>query len=117
MDGMVKLMTTPPGSAGSADLWMTVSDVFYIPGRGTVATGRLQGNIALNVGDTLVCDGGRWTVTGIEQYKLVITTAKPGSNIAVMLKKGPGGDVLRDRTVTFEPAPPASGQKKRLWRR
>jgi translation elongation factor EF-Tu-like GTPase len=114
---MVALMTMPPDSAGTADLWMTVSDVFYIRGLGTVATGRLQGNVPLNVGDTLVCDGGRWTVSGIEQYKLMITTAKPGSNIAVMLKKGPGGDVLRDRTVTFEPGTSASGQKKRLWRR
>lgn len=110
-------MTMPPDSADPADLWMTVSDAFYIPRLGTVATGRLQGSVPLNVGDTLVCDGGRWTVTSIEQYKLMITTAKPGSNIAVMLKKGPGGEVLRDRTVTFEPGTPASGQKKRLWRR
>src|ERR1700689_4872997 len=114
---MVALMTMPPDSAGTAGLWMTVSDVFHIPGRGTVATGRLQGNVPLNVGDTLVCDGGRWTVSGIEQFKVVLTTVEPGSNIGVLLKKGPGGDVLRDRTVTFEPGASASGQKKRLWRR
>ena len=110
-------MTMPADPAGSADLWMTVTDVFYIPRRGTVVTGRLQGNVPLNVGDTLVCDDGRWTVSGIEQFRLTLTTATPGSNIGVLLKNGPGSDVLRDRTVTFEPGIPAGGQKKRLWRR
>ena len=112
-------MTMPSDGLGGPSLWMTVSDVFYIPGRGTVATGRLQGNIALNVGDTLVCDGGRWTVTGIEQYKLVITTAKPGSNIGVLLRNGPPGEALQGRTVTFEQktSPFDRGPRKRRWRR
>jgi translation elongation factor EF-Tu-like GTPase len=68
---------------------MTVSDVFHIPGRGNVVTGRLQGN----------------------------------GDIGVLLRKGPAGDVLRGRTVTFEPGTaagsPQPGQRpgKRRWRR
>jgi translation elongation factor EF-Tu-like GTPase len=114
---MVALMTMPADPAGSANLWMTISDVFHITGRGTVVIGQLRGNVPLNVGDTLVCDGGRWKVSGIEQFRVMLTTAEPGSNIGVLLKKGPGGDVLMDRTVTFEPGTSAGGPKKRLWRR
>jgi elongation factor Tu len=102
---------------------MIVSDVFKIPGRGTVVTGRLQGNFPLNVGDALVCEGTRWQVSGIEQARSVRTTAEPGGDIGVLLRQGPAGDVLRGRTVTFEPGTatgsPPSGQRpaRRRWRR
>jgi translation elongation factor EF-Tu-like GTPase len=112
---MVALMTMSPGGAGSADLWMTISDVFHIPGRGTVVIGQLEGSVPLNVGDTLVCENGRWKVRSIEQSRAIITTAEPGASIGVLLGKGPPGDALRDRTVTFEPS--AGGPKKRFWRR
>jgi translation elongation factor EF-Tu-like GTPase len=117
MDGMVALMTVPPDVAGSAELWMTIDDGFDIPGRGTVVTGQLQGNVPLNVGDTMVCDGGRWKVRGISQSRVVLTTAEPGSAIGILLRKGPGGDVLIGRTATFEPGTSADGPKKRFWRR
>jgi len=108
-------MTMPPGVPGRPVAWMTVSDVFHIPRRGTVVTGQLQGGAPLNVGDALVCEGGRWQVAGIERFRAVLTSALPGSNIGVLLRNGPAGDVLRGRTVTFEPA--GTGPKKRLWRR
>jgi translation elongation factor EF-Tu-like GTPase len=108
---MVALMPMPPDVAGSADLWMTIDDGFHIPGRGTVVIGQLQGNVPLNVGDTLVCGGGRWKVSGIERFRVLLTTAEPGSTIGVLLKKGPGGDVLIGRTVTFEPGTSARGPK------
>ena len=117
MDGMVAIMTMSPDAAGSPDPWMTVDDVFRIPGRGTVVIGRLQGNVPLNVGDTMICEDGRWKVRSIEQSRVIITTAEPGSNIGVLLGKGPPGDALRDRTVRFEPGASAVGQKKRFWRR
>jgi translation elongation factor EF-Tu-like GTPase len=112
-------MTMPPGGLGGPDLWMTISDVFHIRGRGTVVTGQLEGHVPLNVGDTLVCDGASWEVGGIEKFRSVLTTAEPGSNIGVLLKNGPPGDVLRGRTVTFQRGtsrvdlPP----RKRRWRR
>ena len=110
-------MTMPPDAAGSAELWMTIDDGFDIPGRGTVVTGQLQGSVSLNVGDTMVCEGGRWKVRGITQSRVILTTAEPGATIGILLRKGPGGDVLAGRTVTFEPATSAEGQKKRFWRR
>lgn len=101
---------------------MTISDVFHIPGRGTVVTGQLQGNTPLNTGDTLVCEGGRWQVASIEQFRSVLPQAMPGSDIGVLLRKGPRGDVLRGRTVTFEPgnsagSAPFGRAGKRRWRR
>lgn len=88
---------------------MNISDVFHIPGRGTVVTGLLEGNVPLNLGDALVCDGVSWQVIGIEQFKKTLTAAEPGANIGVLLKNGPRGDVLRGRLATFEPGAGASG--------
>jgi translation elongation factor EF-Tu-like GTPase len=120
-------MTTPPGGPGGPDLWMTINDVFHIRGRGTVVTGQLEGSVPLNVGDILVCEGASWQVSGIEKFRSVLTTAEPGSNIGILLRDGPNGDVLRHRTVTFErgtsrfePQPKKLFEpqpKKSLWRR
>ncbi|HEX4093930.1 MAG TPA: hypothetical protein VHZ33_34875 [Trebonia sp.] len=76
--------------------------MFHMRGRGTVVIGQLQGNVPLNVGATMVCDGGRWQVSGIEQSRVLLTTAQPGTTIGVLLRNGPPGDSLRRRTVTFE---------------
>jgi elongation factor Tu len=117
-------MTMPPIGQGWSPLWMTVGDVFHIKGRGTVVTGRLEGNGQLNLGDTVVCDGLRWRVGGIEQFRAVLTAAEPGSDIGVLLRGGPAGDVLRGRTVQFVPDAAAGSPqftvlapRKKRWRR
>ncbi len=107
------------------ELWMTVADVFHIKGRGTVVTGQLEGTGQLAVGDTLLCDGQWWRVDGIEQFRAVLMTALPGSQIGVLLGDGPAADMLRGRTVQFasnaQPGPGVSftvvGPKKKRWRR
>ena len=96
-------MSTPPDVFGPPQAWMTVSDVFHITGRGTVITGQLQGGTPLNVGDVVVCEDERWSVGGIEQFRSALTTAMPGSNVGVLLRHGPPGDMLRGATVRFEP--------------
>lgn len=120
-------MTMPPTGPDGAECWMKISDVFHIKGRGTVVTGQLEGSVPLNVGDTLVCDGASWAVSGIERFRAILTTAEPGENIGILLRDGPPGDVLRGRTATFERgssgtfARGSSGfeprPKRRLWRR
>jgi translation elongation factor EF-Tu-like GTPase len=115
--------TGGPGAPGWPGSWMTVSDVFHIRGRGTVVTGQLQGDVPLNIGDTLVYEGTRWQVSGIEQFRSTLMTAMPGSDIGVLLKMGPPADVLRGQTVTFEPGTPGGSPlldlqpRKRRWRR
>jgi elongation factor Tu len=96
-------MTIPPIDQDWPQLWMTVGDVFHIRGRGTVVTGRLEGSGRLNLGDSLVCDGMHWQVSGIEQFRAALTVAEPGTDIGILLGGGPAGDVLRGRTVQFEP--------------
>ena len=91
-----------------------------------MVTGQLQGSGQLNVGDTLMCDGMRWQISGIEQFRAVLTAALPGSNIGVLLSNGPPGSVLRGRMVQFEASAQAPLQpdawtpliprKKRRWR-
>jgi elongation factor Tu len=125
--GKARFMTTPPMDSALPELWMNVTDVFSIRGRGTVVTGRLEGNGLLSLGDIAVCDGVRWQVSGIEQFRSVLTTAEPGSNIGVLLRDAPAGNALRGRTLQFEPSGRTAGApgpqftvlapKKKLWRR
>lgn len=116
-------MTQPsPMVPNEPQAWMTVDDVFHISGRGTVVTGRLEGNYPLSVGDTLICDGQRWSVKGIEKFRELLKTAQPGENIGVLLGGGRSGSgyVLRGRRVIFMPGSAhigGGGGISRLWRR
>jgi translation elongation factor EF-Tu-like GTPase len=85
-------------------LWMTPNGIFHLPGRGTVLTGRLQGQGVLTVGDDLVCEGDHWPVTAIEMSgSRPLQTAEPGSDIGVLLRSCATPDVLRGKTVQFVP--------------
>jgi translation elongation factor EF-Tu-like GTPase len=118
-------MTIPPMESPGPQLWMHVADIFQIKGRGTVLTGQLQGSGFLAAGDTMVCDGQRWQVSAIEQFRAILQSAAPGANIGVLLKGGPPADMLRGRTVGFEPGAGAGASsqwtplapKKNRWRR
>lgn len=114
---------------GSA-LWMNVTDVFHIRGRGTVLTGRLDGQGQLNVGDYAVCEAGTWPVIKIEAFRATLETAAPGMDIGILLGSGPPTDRLRTTSVYFQPGkqgqmgpqqmgPQFTGipQKKRRWGR
>lgn len=117
-------MTTPSFDARPG-VWMGVSDVFHIKGRGTVITGQLEGTGLLGVGDIAVCDGMRWQVTAIEMFRAELMTAEPGQNVGILLRDGPPRDVLHNRIVQFEPNAGATmgpqfsvvEPKKKRWRR
>ena len=119
-------MTMPPFDySPRPGAWMGVSDVFHIKGRGTVITGRLEGDVQVQVGDMAVCDGMRWMVRGIETFGAQLKAAEPGMNIGVLINEGPPRDVLRDRVVQFESGgnPPMGPQysvmqpRKKRWGR
>lgn len=82
---------------------MNVADVFHIRGRGTVLTGKLEGQGQLDVGDYAVCEAGTWQVTKLEMLGSTLETASPGQNVGVLLGSGPPGDLLRNLTVYFQP--------------
>ncbi len=105
-------MTMPPEESPGPQLWMDVADVFHILGRGWVLTGQLQGSEFLTAGDTLVCDGQRWRVRAIEQFRVILQSAAPGANIGVLLKGGPPADMLRGRTAEVQPAAAAGASAR-----
>lgn len=113
-------MTMPPFDySPRPGVWMGVSDVFYIKGRGTVITGQLEGDGQLKVGDIAVCDGMSWKVKAIEMFRAELMMAEPGQNIGVLLKDGPPRDLLHNRVVQFEPDGGATmlAPAKKRWRR
>jgi elongation factor Tu len=77
---------------------MTVSDVFSIKGRGTVATGTIESG-TLRVGDTIrITHPGGGTgktavVSGLEAFRKTLTEVKPGDNVGVLLKEVAKGDL------------------------
>ena len=77
---------------------MPVEDVFSIPGRGTVATGRVERGV-IKVGDKVERVGIRETVettcTGVEIFRKLLDEAQAGDNIGVLLRGFGKKDVVR----------------------
>jgi elongation factor Tu len=71
------------------DFLMPIEDVFSIKGRGTVATGRIEGGI-INVGDTVEIVGLKettsTTVTGVEMFKKLLDQGEAGDNVGLLLR-------------------------------
>ncbi len=68
---------------------MPVEDVFSIPGRGTVVTGRVEcGILKLGAEVEIVgfTDTRKTTVTGIEMFNKEMTESIPGDNIGALLR-------------------------------
>jgi elongation factor Tu len=69
---------------------MTVADVFYIRGRGTVVTGQIDSG-TLKLSDEIrlsrpVAANRPVAVTGIEMFRKQLTEAKAGDNVGVLLR-------------------------------
>ena len=69
---------------------MTIADIFFIKGRGTVVTGRIESG-TLTVGDEIHltrADGAARTVTvtGIEQLHKLLSEAQAGNEVGVLLR-------------------------------
>ncbi len=77
---------------------MPVEDVFSIPGRGTVATGRVERGI-IRTGDKIARIGIRETVettcTGVEMFRKIMDEAEAGDNIGCLLRGFAKTDVER----------------------
>jgi len=81
---------------------MPVEDVFSIPGRGTVVTGRIeQGKI--KVGEELEIVGIRPTVktacTGVEMFKKSLDQGQAGDNTGILLRGVKREDVTRGQVL------------------
>jgi len=66
---------------------VTVSDVFFIRGRGAVATGRVEDG-TIRVGDEVQINGDRTLkVDGIEAFRKVLDEAQAGDNVGLLFSK------------------------------
>jgi len=68
---------------------MTVADVFFIRGRGTIVTGQIESG-TLNVNDEVYIQRAgssrKVTVTGIEMFRKTLDQARAGDNVGVLLR-------------------------------
>src|SRR5690348_4797843 len=79
---------------------MTVEDIFFIRGRGLVATGRVEDGV-LQVGDEVyIGDRGPLRVDGIEAFRKILDQAQAGDNIGVLFKGLDKGDIERGAVMT-----------------
>ena len=84
---------------------MPVEDVFSIPGRGTVGTGRVERG-TIKVGDKVERVGIRetrdTTVTGVEMFRKILDEAQAGDNVGLLLR-GVAKDELQRGMVIAAP--------------
>ena len=68
---------------------MAIEDVFYITGRGIVATGRIERG-QVNVGDAVELVGLKetkvTTVTGIEMFQKTLDSGMAGDNVGILIR-------------------------------
>jgi len=81
---------------------MPVEDVFSITGRGTVATGRIEGG-RVNVGDTVAIVGlhntTSTTVTGVEMFRKLLDQGQAGDNVGILLRGTKREDIERGQVL------------------
>ena len=81
---------------------MPVEDVFTIPGRGTVVTGRIERGV-VKVGDTVEIIGYRETrntvVTGVEMFRKLLDQGQAGDNVGCLLRGVKREDIERGQVL------------------
>jgi elongation factor Tu len=82
---------------------MPIEDVFSIPGRGTVVTGRVESGI-VNVGEEVeivgIRDTQKTTVTGVEMFRKLLDQGEAGDNIGALLRGTKKEDVERGQVLS-----------------
>ncbi len=88
---------------------MTVADVFFIRGRGTVVTGQIESG-TINVNDEIYLrrsnSSRRVVVSGIEMFRKLLNQAQAGENVGILLRdvvkqEIEKGDVLLGSDIEF----------------
>jgi hypothetical protein len=95
-------LTAPlDGRVGCAPVFrMTVDDVFFIRGRGAVATGRIEEG-SLRVGDEVRIGGnGPFRLDGIEMFRKVLDEAHQGDNVGLLFRQLERDQIPRGAIMT-----------------
>ena len=82
---------------------MPIEDVFSIPGRGTVATGRIESGV-INTGDPVDIIGMgaekmTSTVTGVEMFRKILDRGEAGDNVGLLLRGIEKTDIRRGMVI------------------
>jgi len=105
LDELLEAMDTYiplPARAVDLPFLMPIEDVFSIPGRGTVVTGRIErGVVRINDPVTIVgIKANRDTVvTGIEMFNKLLEDGQAGDNIGALLRGVDKKDVVRGQVL------------------
>lgn len=87
-----------PERATDKPFLMPIEDVFSIPGRGTVVTGRIERGI-VKIGDKVERVGIRETIettcTGVEMFRKILDSGEAGDNVGLLLRGIAKDDVER----------------------
>lgn len=80
------------------DFLMPIEDVFSIPGRGTVATGRIERGL-IRTGDKIarigIRDTKETTCTGVEMFRKILDEGFAGDNVGLLLRGWKKDDIER----------------------
>ena len=81
---------------------MPIEDVFSIPGRGTVVTGRIEQGV-VKVGEEIeivgIKDTVKTTCTGVEMFRKLLDSGQAGDNVGVLLRGTKREDVSRGQVL------------------
>jgi elongation factor Tu len=81
---------------------MPIEDVFSIPGRGTVVTGRIEQGV-IKVGEEIeivgIRDTQKTTCTGVEMFRKLLDQGEAGDNVGILLRGIAKEDVERGQVL------------------
>ena len=108
-DAVLKLMETvdeyipEPTRVLDKPFIMPIEGVHSIPGRGTVATGRVEQGV-INIGDDVEISGlkdtpVKSTVTGVEMFKKQLDRGQAGDNVGLLLRGLKREDIQRGQVL------------------
>ena len=81
---------------------MPIEDVFTIPGRGTVVTGRVERGIVKTSEEVEIVgvkDTAKTVITGVEMFRKTLDEARAGDNVRLLLRGIEKSDVERGQVV------------------
>jgi translation elongation factor EF-Tu-like GTPase len=88
---------------------MTVQDVFYIRGRGAVATGKVESG-SIRRGDEVQINGGSPVkVDALEAFRKQLDEAHEGDNIGMLFGRLSRSDINPGDVISAGVAPPSPG--------
>ncbi|MBH5854359.1 elongation factor Tu [Neisseria meningitidis] len=91
-----------PERAVDKPFLLPIEDVFFISGRGTVVTGRVEPGI-IHVGDEIEIVGlketQKTTCTGVEMFRKLLDEGQAGDNVGVLLRGTKREDVERGQVL------------------